>query len=620
MTLDSRITKGGPTESDARPGVRRAPALRPFAAIAVVALGAIAVLPQLPLPKFVVLAGVGLLLTGLLTFLDATGAFGAGRPISRFSWWFASTTAAVLITAGLSVLLWKSASVEILTFIFSGAILALGLHGLISAIRGTADHRLASLFGGAAGIGFGAFLLMWPVLTIALIRVVVGFWLVFTGLRALLGPLADRFRRDRCDRGDREHHAPSPVWRHVLNWGRTLLTAAALIAVIALSVGSLKLFHEGNRPAPDGFYAAPESMPEQAGVLLRVEPFPGVAPKGAEAWKILYTTTRADGTATVGSGTVLAPKDRGPDPLPVLSVAHGTTGIVPKCAPSLNSTPFADGAEAALFDMVGTHGWVAVTADYLGLGTSGTHPYLVGEVEARNVLDATRAARELDQVSIGKKTVVWGHSQGGHAALWTGQSAGAYAPELEILGIAAMAPATDLYTLAGMSKDTIAGKTVSAYIAASWNANFPKLNLAAKLTPGTAHEVSEIADLCFNQHDALDAIARGSEIPEQVFPDSLLENGDLGRLLRENTPIGPFPAPVLVAQGLADPLVKPEMQKEWVKDRCAAGEELDFRTYAGRDHMGVVASDSPLTPQLVEWTLDRWGGKAPTPNCGARSR
>ena len=39
--------------------------------------------------------------------------------------------------------------------------------------------------------------------------------------------------------------------------------------------------------------------------------------------------------------------------------------------------------------------------------------------------------------------MVWGHSQGGHAALWAGQLAPTYAPELPIVGIAALSPASD---------------------------------------------------------------------------------------------------------------------------------------------------------------------------------
>lgn len=71
----------------------------------------------------------------------------------------------------------------------------------------------------------------------------------------------------------------------------------------------------------------------------------------------------------------------------------------------------------------------------------------------------------------------------------------------------------------------------------------------------------------------------------------------------------------MVAQGLADPLVKPAMQQDWVNARCAAGEPLDYRTFPGPGHMELVGADSPLIPQLVEWTLDRRAGATPTPTC-----
>ena len=76
----------------------------------------------------------------------------------------------------------------------------------------------------------------------------------------------------------------------------------------------------------------------------------------------------------------------------MLSVAHGTTGVVPGCAPSLSPAPFADGAGTALARLVVDHGWVGVISDHVGLGTAGPRAYLVGQAAARNVPDATRAA------------------------------------------------------------------------------------------------------------------------------------------------------------------------------------------------------------------------------------
>lgn len=555
-------------------------------AVATVALGLVLLFAGLSLPVFVSLCGAGLIVIGV--------SFGVAEGARRS---LGVVAAVVCVATGLVVLLWHAASVRTLVMVIAGTLVVHGVLVAVHALRGGADGRAAGLLGGGAGAVFGLVCLSWPVLTIELFRVGLGAWLVFTGLRSLPFP-----RRDR----------PATTRR----WVRTLVAAGAFVLAVVLALGGSILLRGDQRPAPDAFYTPPASVPDQPGKLLRAEPLDSVTAKGGVAWRILYTTTTPDDSPSVASGTVIAPRDRGKKPLPLLSVAHGTTGVTPRCAPSLSRTPFADGAETALFEMVTKHGWAAVVSDYAGLGTAGPHPYLVGEAEARNVLDASRAARQLDDLTLSDDTVVWGHSQGGHAALWTGQLATGYAPDLHVKGIAALAPATDLHALAEAGKGDIGGKTVSAYIAESWHEVYPDLDLMAQLTPGTAHGVEQIARLCFNQRDAIAALLRGTQVPEQVFPDDLLD-GELGDLLRRNTPTGPFPAPVLVAQGLADPLVRPGMQHDWVRRRCETGQPIDYRTFEGRGHVELVAGDSPLTPQLVDWTLARWAGQPPTPNCDA---
>lgn len=66
-----------------------------------------------------------------------------------------------------------------------------------------------------------------------------------------------------------------------------------------------------------------------------------------------------------------------------------------------------------------------------------------------SALDAALAARQLDTVDLQDRTAVWGHSQGGHAALWTGALAQTYAPDVDVIGVAALAPASDLIGLVG---------------------------------------------------------------------------------------------------------------------------------------------------------------------------
>lgn len=591
--------------------------MRAIAPAAAVIVGVLLLVASLGVPTIVTLAGVGLVVVGLATVLggdgssgdssggDGSGLHSPGRPRGG-----ALRTAVGLaaIVAGVVVLAWRTASIRTLLWVMVAALVLHGIHTVVSAIRSGGDRRLAGLLTGTATIVIGLLCITWPVLATQAVRYAVGAWLVVLGLRGLID-LALRRRRAR-----RGHPDAPPRRGSRQGWIHTLASAAALVVALGLVAGSVFLLRGDGRPAPDVFYTAEAPLPDEPGVLLRAETLTDGVPDGADGWRILYTTTHPDDSITVASGTVVAPKDRSSGPLPLLSIAHGTTGIVPRCAPSLSAHPFSDGAATALEQMVTEHGWAGVTSDYVGLGTAGPHPYLVGEAEARNVLDASRAVRELDGLELSTDTVVWGHSQGGHGALWTGQIAGEYAPELTLRGVAGFAPATDLYSLAEISKSEVAGKTVSAYIAGSWNEVFPELDLHGHLNPGTAHGVSRISDLCFNQRDVIAALIRGTQIPEQVFPDAVLD-GDLGATLRENTPTGPWPAPVLVAQGLADPLINPGMQQDWVNARCAAGEPIDYRTYPGLDHLSLVAESSPLIPQLVQWTLARWDGAEPTPTC-----
>lgn len=463
--------------------------------------------------------------------------------------------------------------------------------------RGT---RLAHVLAAVASVTAGAVAFAWPVLTLSAFRLWVGAWLVFVGLQLVFQALARKRSGSFETRG----------WLRAIGAGISLVVAAFL----ALTSGWL--LDGAALPQPSSFYTPPASVPAEPGKLIRFEPLLTGTPVGAEGWRILYTTTNPDGSAAVSSGTVVAPRQRSDRVTPVLSVSHGTTGVADKCAPSLSETPLADGAAAALETLVTEHGWAAVTSDYVGLGTAGTHPYLVGEAEARNVLDATRAARQIEKLTLAPSTVVWGHSQGGQGALWTGQIAEDYAPDVTVTGIAALAPASDLFGLAEANKNDAVGKTVSAYIAATWSELYPELELKAHLTPGSARGIEKIQGLCFNGQDALGAILQGTQVPNQIFPDELLA-GPFGDKLRAQTPTGPFPAPVLVAQGLADPLVRPAEQRAWVEARCAAGAEIDYREFDGLDHLSLVAPESPLTPQLVEWTLDRAAGEPATPTCGA---
>ena len=70
------------------------------------------------------------------------------------------------------------------------------------------------------------------------------------------------------------------------------------------------------------------------------------------------------------------------------------------------------------------------------------HPYLSKQSEGNAVIDAVTAARGIPAANAGSRWISIGHSQGGHGAIFAGERAAEYAPELDLLGTVSLAPAT----------------------------------------------------------------------------------------------------------------------------------------------------------------------------------
>jgi pimeloyl-ACP methyl ester carboxylesterase len=368
-----------------------------------------------------------------------------------------------------------------------------------------------------------------------------------------------------------------------------------------------------SQPAtPDAFYATPSNLPAEPGTLIRTERFVRAVPQGAIAWRILYTTTRANGVQGVASAIVMTSGERAGAPRPIVAWAHGTTGIAPGCAPSVLADPFEN--VPAINELM-REKWIYVATDYPGLGTSGGHAYLVGEDAARAVLDSVRAARRINGLSAAAQTVVWGHSQGGHSALWTGIRAPTYAPDVDVAGVAALAPASDLPTLFVENQASTFGKIVSAYLSTAYAKAFPTIDMPSYISPGTQVLVDDIATRCLAGAASLFSVAETFVLPPGGIFMRSPADGSLGDALRANTPRDHIAAPVLIAQGEADDLVFPDIQAAYVVAQCAAGQPLDYRTYKDEDHVSLVAPDSPTTADLVTWTRERFEGKPAPPAC-----
>jgi pimeloyl-ACP methyl ester carboxylesterase len=367
--------------------------------------------------------------------------------------------------------------------------------------------------------------------------------------------------------------------------------------------------------APDAFYDPPAQVPSRPGALLRSEPLEDVTlPAGTRGWRILYTTTVNDTTPATAAATVFAPIAAPASPRPVIAWAHGTTGVLRKCMPSLISAP-ALGIPA--LDRIVEAGWVIVATDYSFAERGGPHPYLIGEGEARAVLDSVRAARQLPELMLDARTVVWGHSQGGHAALWTGIVGPRYAPAIRIAGIAAIAPAANITNILAMNPES--DRRLGPYIALSYSRFYPGITFAQALRPEALAAARQMVNLCgfLPPEDAqrLQALAMTFEGPALTTST----NAALEARLAQNTANRAIAAPVLIAQGLADVVVPPPATDLYVVERCDAGQRLEYWTFSGLDHAEIVEPAATLDEPLLAWTQARFANEPQPAGCARKS-
>ena len=362
---------------------------------------------------------------------------------------------------------------------------------------------------------------------------------------------------------------------------------------------------------PGDFYAVPDPLPPgEPGDVIWAERVAG--PSGATAWRVLYRSETIHGEPIAVSGLVVAPnRAPPPDGFPVLAYAHGTTGLADACAPSRDVRPLGTWSGTgwlplpALWD----GGFVVAATDYEGLGTPGRHPYLVGGSEARSVLDGVRAARQLPDAHAGRQTIALGVSQGGHASLFTGEVGPAYAPDVPLAGVVALAPGAELAQAALLlaSDPTAVGFAVA--IGAGFEAAYPEARLERVLTPA-AHQALGIVDKgCLGE--ILDAFAR--PVREVLRLEALVEP-PWPAILEENTP-GRVrtEAPIFVGQGTADPLVVPELTDALVARLCTTGSLVTYRRYPGAGHGGVVQA---AWSDVSDWIRARLAGDPPATDCG----
>jgi pimeloyl-ACP methyl ester carboxylesterase len=331
-------------------------------------------------------------------------------------------------------------------------------------------------------------------------------------------------------------------------------------------------------------------------------------PSAARNEVITYASQDGNGDPVVVSGTVSIPRTPAPEGgYPVISWAHGTTGVADACAPSADfaggpAHGYLSGVNASLDDWV-ARGYAVVSTDYQGLGTPGIHPYVNGDTETNAVVDIVRAARAMDP-AVGSTWFVIGHSQGGQAALFTAAQGGERAPELHLGGAVAIAPGNGLDQTPQYFRSGVPGiEAAEAFlplILLGAQAADPAIDPSALLTEQAQPLLTVARTGC------IDDIRKVPPVPaDQVFrPDADL--GPLTEYLARQEPSRVHvQVPTLVAQSSGDLVVSKPSTDLMVKTLQDNGNELTYRTYEGADHRGTIGVSQKDAQEFVAGILAR---------------
>lgn len=366
----------------------------------------------------------------------------------------------------------------------------------------------------------------------------------------------------------------------------------------------------------DAFYRLPTPLPDAPpGTVIRRQSLPvdPSLPRGTKAWRVLFHSTGASGGDLVESGMIVIPA--GPPPpggFPIASWAHGTTGLAPSCAPSRTGGRLIPGLRSLL-----DHRMIVTATDYRGLGVPGVHPYLVGAAEGEDVLDAARAARSLADGTASDAVVVFGFSQGGQAALFAGELAPTYAPDLFLAGVAAVSPVTSALDLAAVgSQPPPSGQSAfSASLLWSWAHLYRGVRLASALTPAGLADLSVVRTGCIDQVAAV----YDPSPPDRFFRPGWQDSAGVVAAEHANLPgTTSTAAPILVIQGLSDEVIPPDHTRRFVANRlCRADyDSVDYVALSGAGHTQALTDNESF---IVAWLAGRFAGKATTDSCAIPS-
>jgi hypothetical protein len=348
-----------------------------------------------------------------------------------------------------------------------------------------------------------------------------------------------------------------------------------------------------------------------------------------QAWRAVYTSVSGvDGGRREVSGAFFVPRGNPPENgWPVVSLAHGTTGIGNNCGPSRQ--PDLMGYAPMIQSFLADKYAVALT-DYEGLGESGSHPYLEPRTAAFNTIDAVRAIRAIS-ATVSARWMAVGYSQGGQAVWAANELNSYYGNDLELQGSVSLAPAAnltgvaDLVSSGSLTDEQRARFPLGIVGFARYN---PDLD-ADSFLHGSAEYFRKLHSHCEPPEELTGSQSDNTPlapIPWRTVVDRLRDANDVkpstpqdvatlrDALRRVALPQRPLDKPMLVINGENDAQVLPDWVRTAVSRSCALGARIEYLQIPNAGHDDLVPK---VADTMERWIADRFAGTPPPSNCPA---
>jgi hypothetical protein len=416
----------------------------------------------------------------------------------------------------------------------------------------------------------------------------------------------------------------------------TMIFPYYLLAVTLVSATELRHNHRHRSesslpPSQDPFYAIPANIAAfSPGEIInyreppsRISAFGWTPTHIHKAYQISYRTTDSHQNATTGILTALIPPNAEYDKILSLQMAEDSATI--DCSPSYTmqassqSSPMLASnttalqllfAEAALAQK-----WIVIVPDHEGPRGS----FTASKVTGHTVLDGIRAAKHSNHITGIQRNArigLWGYSGGAAATQIAITMQGAYAPELNISGVAmgglsSLAEASDIF---GINKGPSAGLIPSAMLGLA--TQHPELQRAIDeaLQPqfrdlfySPLHQCLQAITVLFFHRDVLGMFRNGS-IPGVT--------AELVKAWKDenNFPQAKIKAPLYIYQSIIDHLSDINRIDAEVRDYCHQGVSVHYER-ANATNLNHVKYGIVGVYKAISWMQDRLDGKGASREC-----